>query len=103
MHDNPKKIFNIPDQLRTYVEVDLDEEWEVPQRLQYTKAGWTPFAGRKLRGVVRRVLLRGEEVYVDGQVLVKPGFGEDIRKVLPKAVTATYPVSPLKRPVSGMD
>ncbi|MBI2022598.1 amidohydrolase family protein, partial [Candidatus Daviesbacteria bacterium] len=28
-HDNPKKIFNIPDQEDTYIEVDLEEEWTI--------------------------------------------------------------------------
>ncbi|XP_034934748.1 CAD protein [Chelonus insularis] len=78
---NPKKIFNIPDQSNTYVEVDLDEEWTVPESMPHTKSKWTPFAGMKLRGSVHRVVLRGEVAYIDGQVLVNPGFGQDIREV----------------------
>ncbi|KAG8037356.1 hypothetical protein G9C98_005566 [Cotesia typhae] len=66
---NPKKIFNIPDQPNTYVEVDLDEEWIVPTAMPFTKSKWTPFAGMKLRGRVHRVVLRGEVAYVEGQIL----------------------------------
>ena len=77
---NPKRIFNIPDQPNTYVEVDLDEEWTIPQAMQFTKSKWTPFAGMKIRGAVHRVVLRGEVAYIEGQVLVPPGYGQDIRE-----------------------
>lgn len=67
---NPKKIFNLPEQPNTYVEVDMDEEYEIPQNTAFSKAKWTPFAGMKVKGVVHRVVLRGETAYVDGKVLV---------------------------------
>ncbi|CEF65096.1 CAD protein [Strongyloides ratti] len=75
---NPKKIFNIIDDETTYVEVDLNEEWEVPKNGGYSKANWTPYAGMKLRGAVKKVVIRGEEVYVDGKILAKKGFGKNI-------------------------
>ena len=43
------------------------------------QAKWTPFANLKVKGRVKRVVLRGETVYVDGKVLADPGFGQDIR------------------------
>ena len=33
----------------------------------------------EVKGRVKRVVLRGETVYVDGKVLAEPGFGQDIR------------------------
>uniref|UniRef100_A0A0C9QZV9 R_1 protein n=1 Tax=Fopius arisanus TaxID=64838 RepID=A0A0C9QZV9_9HYME len=80
-YTNPKRIFNIPPQPNTYVEVDLDEEWTIPEALPFTKSKWTPFAGQKIRGSIHRVVLRGEVAYVEGQVLVSPGFGQDIREL----------------------
>lgn len=77
---NPKKIFNLPDQPNTYIEVDLDEEWIIPEAMPFTKSKWTPFAGMKVRGMVHRVVIRGEVAYVEGQVLANPGFGQDIRE-----------------------
>lgn len=68
MYHNPKRIFGLPAQPDTYIEVDLDEEWTVPQCPPYSKARWTPFAGLKVRGQVRRVVVRGELAFVDGQV-----------------------------------
>lgn len=35
----------------------------------------------KIRGSVHRVVLRGEVAFIDGQVLVNPGFGQDLREV----------------------
>lgn len=79
-HRNPKKIFNLPDQPDTYVEVDLDEEWIIPEKTAYSRAQWTPFTGIKVKGRVHRVVLRGEVAVVDGEVLAKPGYGKNIRE-----------------------
>lgn len=79
-HRNPRKIFNLPEQPNTYVEVDTDLEWTIPQAMDFTKSKWTPFAGMKVCGAVHRVVLRGEVAYVEGQVLVPPGFGQNVRE-----------------------
>lgn len=101
---NPKRIFNLPEQPNTYVEVDMDEEWIIPDAMKYSKANWTPFAGMKIRGSVHRVVLRGEIAYVDGQVLVAPGYGQNVRD-WPKTPTTHFtienrPSSALDRPIS---
>jgi carbamoyl-phosphate synthase / aspartate carbamoyltransferase / dihydroorotase len=77
---NPKKIFSLPDQHNTYIEVDMDQEWVIPKELSHSKARWTPFAGMKVKGCVSRVVLRGEVAFVDGEVLVDPGFGKNVRQ-----------------------
>lgn len=48
--------------------MDLEQEWVIPQAMQFTKSKWTPFQGLKVKGKVRRVVLRGEVAYIDGQV-----------------------------------
>lgn len=131
LYENPRKIFGLPAQEDTYVEVgpcptarpglgpstsdvssrqvDLEQEWVIPKRTAFSKARWTPFEGMKVKGTVRRVVLRGEVAYIDGQVrplcrswvllpcawgghrapaphplclqvLVPPGYGQDVRK-----------------------
>lgn len=80
MVDKPREIFNIPEQQQTWVEVDPDEEWEIRAVKTYTRCKWTPFEGRKVCGRVRRVVLRGKEVFRDGQVIAQPGTGKNIRK-----------------------
>eukprot|EP01132_Coremiostelium_polycephalum_P007604 gene7604-9349_t len=79
MHTNPKNIFSLPDQPNTYIEVDLDEEWTIPKKMEYSRCGWTPFEGLKVKGRVIKVVLRGTIVYNDGKILAAPGFGKDVR------------------------
>ncbi|XP_075770611.1 multifunctional protein CAD isoform X2 [Pelodiscus sinensis] len=93
LYENPRKIFCLPPQDETYIEVDLEQEWVVPSRPAFSKSQWTPFAGRKVKGTVRRVILRGEVAYIDGQVLVAPGYGQDVRKWPSGAVTVPPPAS----------
>ena len=50
------------------MQVDLDEEWTIPNSLPHTKSKWTPFAGMTVMGVVKRVVIRGEIAYIDGKV-----------------------------------
>jgi len=68
MHLNQKRIFNLPDQEDTYIEVNLDEEWTIPSAPPFSKAQWTPFAGMRVVGRLKRVVLRKKLVYVDGEV-----------------------------------
>lgn len=72
------KIFNIPEQPDTWIEVELEEEWVIPEKMPYSRCGWTVFKGMRVRGSVRRVVLRGELAYLDGRVLAPKGFGQDI-------------------------
>ncbi|ELT96818.1 hypothetical protein CAPTEDRAFT_177358 [Capitella teleta] len=78
LHTNPCRIFNLPEQKDTHIEVDLDEEWVIPSAMKFSKSRWTPFEGMTVRGAVKRVILRGELAYIDGQVLASPGFGKDV-------------------------
>jgi carbamoyl-phosphate synthase / aspartate carbamoyltransferase / dihydroorotase len=80
MHTNPRKIFNLPEQPHTYVEVDMDVRWEIKASEMYTRCGWTPFEGWHARGRVEQVILRGREVFRDGKVTGSKGYGKNIRK-----------------------
>lgn len=80
MVTNPQKIFNLPPQEDTWIEVDPDKEWVITARDLYSRCGWTPFEGWKVRGQVKRVVLRGKEVFRDGCVLASPGYGINVRE-----------------------
>ena len=77
---NPRRIFNIPEQPETYVEVDEDSKYEIKAQDQFTRCGWTPFEGWQVKGRVRRVVLRGKTAFEDGRVLANPGDGKNIRE-----------------------
>jgi len=79
LHTNPKRIFNLPDQFETWVEVDEDAEYEIHAADLHSRCGWTPFEGWQVRGCVKHVVLRGQDVYKDGRVLAKPGSGKNVR------------------------
>lgn len=76
---NPRKIFNLPEQLETWVEVDEDATYEIKAENQFTRCGWTPFEGWKVKGRVRKVVLRGKTAFENGKVLVEAGYGRNIR------------------------
>jgi carbamoyl-phosphate synthase/aspartate carbamoyltransferase/dihydroorotase len=80
MYTNPKRIFNLPDQPETWVEVDENAEHEIHSAGLLSKCGWTPFEGWQVKGQVKRVVLRGEEVYKNGRVLAEPGHGKNVRE-----------------------
>ncbi len=79
MVHNPRRIFALPEQSETWVEVDMDANWEIRAADTFTRCAWTPFEGMRVRGKVQRVVLRGQEVVKDGQVLARPGTGKRIR------------------------
>lgn len=70
---NPRKIFDLPEQPETWIEVDETAEHEIRASDQFTRCGWTPFEGWKVKGRVRKVVLRGKTVFEEGKILVEIG------------------------------
>jgi carbamoyl-phosphate synthase/aspartate carbamoyltransferase/dihydroorotase len=79
MHTNPRRIFGLPEQPETWIEVDPDAGWEIRSSALHTRAAWTPFDGWRVRGRVQRVVLRGKEAFRDGKILSPPGAGRPVR------------------------
>lgn len=77
---NPRRIFNIPEQPETWVEVDENAEYEIHAARQFTRCGWTPFEGWKVKGRVRKVVLRGKTAFEDGKIVAENGYGRNIRE-----------------------
>ena len=76
---NPRRIFNLPEQPETWVEVDENAAYELRAADMHSRCGWTPFEGWQVKGRVRRVVLRGKTAFEDGKVLVEPGYGRNVR------------------------
>jgi dihydroorotase (multifunctional complex type) len=55
--------------------VDPTAEWTVSDAAILSKAGWSPFAGRRIVGRAVRTYLRGELIASDGTVHAEPGAG----------------------------
>jgi dihydroorotase-like cyclic amidohydrolase len=79
MYTNPKRIFHLPDQSETWVEVDENSSYEIHSAELHSRCGWTPFEGWRVKGRVTRVVLRGEQAYKDGEVSVEKSFGKNVR------------------------
>jgi len=79
MHTNPRRIFNLPEQPETWIEVDADARYEIRVAEMKSRCGWTPFEGWKVKGRLHKVVLRGKTAFEDGKILVKPGFGINVR------------------------
>ena len=80
LHTNPKRIFNLPEQPETWVEVDENDGYEIHAADLHSRCGWTPFEGWQVNGRVRKVVLRGKTAFEDGKILAKPGYGRNVRK-----------------------
>jgi dihydroorotase (multifunctional complex type) len=74
--ENPRRIYGLPEQPQTWVEVETDTVYELSDRQMRTRCGWTPFAGRQVVGRVEKVVLRGEPVFDGERILAAPGSGE---------------------------
>lgn len=82
----PARLFGLGDKGRLEIGadadiavVDLSAEMEISDDIVLSKCGWTPYAGRRVRGVVTTTISRGEVVYVDGRVVGSPGRGGHAR------------------------
>ncbi len=81
MHDNPRQIFNLPEQPNSFIEVDTEEAWTVHGSEMHSRAGWSPFEGSTVRGRVKRVVLRDKLAFENGVVLAEPGSGHNVKGV----------------------
>jgi carbamoyl-phosphate synthase/aspartate carbamoyltransferase/dihydroorotase len=69
LYTNPRRIYALPEQPQTWVDVDEKSFYVFPDHPLYTKCGWSPFEGRRMTGRITRVVLKGNTVYQDGKVL----------------------------------
>jgi len=79
MANNPRNIFHLPEQDETWIEFDPDDKWQIDASTMYSRCAWTPFDGWTVRGRLRRVVLRGKDAFINGQVLAPPGYGKNVR------------------------
>ena len=56
--ENPRRIYSLEEQPQTWIEVDIDKVYELDDAGMRTRCGWTPFAGRHVKGRVDKVVLR---------------------------------------------
>ncbi len=79
-YTNPQRIYHLPAQEETWIEIDPEYRHEIHAAGSYTRCGWTPYEGMQVNGCVTRVVLRGREVFKNGIVTAQPGSGRNIRQ-----------------------
>jgi len=55
---------------------DLNRPWTITNASVLSRCGWTPYDGVECRAAIERTFVRGVEVFADGKVVGKPGFGQ---------------------------
>lgn len=73
MHDNPVRIFSLPEQVSTHVEIVIGRQSQFRPRGSY----WSPLAGRRITGTLHRLVVHGQTVLLDGNLSSYP-LGRDI-------------------------
>lgn len=77
LYYTPAKIIGLIPDNDTKIEVDMSE-YEIKNEDLKTKCGWSPFAGRRVVGKVKKVFIRGKLAYENGQIVAEPGSGKII-------------------------
>lgn len=72
---NPARIFGLPAQPDTWVEVEVGPRYRLSNVGLHTRCGWTPFVDVEVAGRVRSTVLRGTIVFDGAHVLAAPGSG----------------------------
>ena len=90
LHDNPKKIFELHNQVGTAVEVEMER----PYILQASEV-WSPFVGKSFKAAIRRVTFQDRTISLDGESRLETALGKDMSSHL------ILPMSPELKPVSS--
>ena len=80
---SPARLFNlekkgsiVPGNHADLVLVDLNQEYEIRDEDVLSLVGWSPYAGRMVKGKPVITMVRGQTVYKDGKVVGKKGGGK---------------------------
>jgi allantoinase len=81
---NPAKIFGLyPKKGALQVGSDADlvlvdpaKEEKITSEMMFSKCDWTLYEGLSMTGAPEMTFVRGQQVYGDGKILVKPGHGK---------------------------
>ena len=78
-HTTPRRIFGLPQQTDTWIEIDPSVRYTIRSENLHTKCGWTPFESMPVQGKVLRTVLRSRTAFYDGQIQVQPGYGRVLK------------------------
>lgn len=74
----PKKGSLRPGTDADFTLVDLNQEWEIKNENVVSKAGWSPYDGKKGKGKACKTIVRGNVIMDNGKILAEPGTGNAV-------------------------
>ncbi|MGM0437928.1 MAG: dihydroorotase [Bacillota bacterium] len=88
MSENPAQIYGLYPKKGTLsvgsdadlVILDMETEEVLKNENVVSKCGWTPYEGKKIKGVLDTVMVRGELVARRGKAVGKPGYGQFVSR-----------------------
>ncbi|KAJ4300377.1 Carbamoyl-phosphate synthase [Collariella sp. IMI 366227] len=98
LHDNPKEIFELHDQVNASLEIEIDRPCVVADT-----GSWSPFTGKVLKASIQRVTFQDQVVCLDGVILPVPPRGNDMSThgALGQMAAISSPaVRPIHHPIS---
>ncbi|OSD00398.1 carbamoyl-phosphate synth [Trametes coccinea BRFM310] len=90
LHDNPLRIFALPEQGHTNVEIVVGRKYQFRKR----EHSWSPLEGTVVNGAVHRVQIHGQTAYLDGELSGAP-LGKDVSS------TTLHPPADRRASVTG--
>jgi carbamoyl-phosphate synthase/aspartate carbamoyltransferase len=83
LYHNPRRIFDVPEQANTYVEIELDRKIDVVKNsFETSSTEWSALEGKTLYGHVHRTVIRGQTVYLDGDFFPEAVKGRDLSAIV---------------------
>ena len=73
LHDNPKGIFELHDQVGASVEIEIDRPYTVTP-----SSVWSPFVGKTMQGSIQRVIFQDKTACLDGAPFHDIADGKDM-------------------------
>lgn len=68
-YTNPMRIFNIPEQTDSWIEIDCDQTWKIDPAAFHSNIKRSPFTGLELPGKVLKTVIQGETVFENGEII----------------------------------
>jgi dihydroorotase len=83
LSENPAKVFKLYPKKGAirigadadFAVVDMNAELTLNDERIISKCGWTPYAGRKVKGLPVHTIVRGKFIFEDGKIVGEPGYG----------------------------
>ena len=94
LSENPAKVFKLYPKKGAirigadadFAVIDMNAELTLNNERIVSKCGWTPYAGKKVKGLPVHTIVRGNFVFEDGKLVGEQGKGQKASPLTPEQV-----------------